>query len=407
LLAVVLCGVIGGFAWSMSPRRLSALGPFSGLALVLGALGYLDFVLRQLGGKWRTLWGRFLAASAGWMVVWAVVALVLRSAARSSGPGVYSDPTRTLLMELAIFGFAQNSIYGFGQKLLPGLLRGGSTRQGLFGIAWIAHNAGVSVLCLSHLADLNESAWLGSVSILAGALFYVAALRGLLHRRPVATRPEAGHSLLPRYIQVAFGWLLIGLVMLAAGDLAEVLRGAAPPHAYLGALRHALTVGFMTTLILGVGQRLLPVFDRTVLARPRLVIPILLLIGIGNALRVASELAIVATPAGFAVMPFSALLEWAALLLFAVNAVATMFHTDLLLTHGRVSSRSSLAVLLGEYPDIEDRLIAAGNQYLQRTRSVPSELTIGSFAESEGLDAAQLVSQLNAWIHVRTLAPLA
>ena len=30
-------------------------------------------------------------------------------------------------------------------------------------------------------------------------------------------RPEAGHGLLPRYIQVAFGWLLIELVMLAAG----------------------------------------------------------------------------------------------------------------------------------------------------------------------------------------------
>ena len=30
-------------------------------------------------------------------------------------------------------------------------------------------------------------------------------------------------------------------------------RGLAPPHAYLGAVRHGLTVGFMTTLILGVG----------------------------------------------------------------------------------------------------------------------------------------------------------
>jgi hypothetical protein len=188
---------------------------------------------------------------------------------------------------------------------------------------------------------------------------------------------------------------------MTGGFLYETATGYPLPHAYMGAVRHALTVGFMTTLILGVGQRLLPALDRTVLARPWLVVPILILIGVGNATRVGSELAIIATPAAYAVMPLSALLEWGALLLFAFNAVATMYHTDPLLSQGRVSSRSSrssLAVQLGEYPEIEDRLIAGGSQYLERARSVPSELTIGSFAESEGYDAAEVVEQINAWL---------
>ncbi|MEO6811461.1 MAG: hypothetical protein ABI353_20305, partial [Isosphaeraceae bacterium] len=111
LLSVVLLGVFGGFAWSMAPRAWSGLGPLSGLALVLGALGYLSYVFWQLASKWRTPWGRFLVASALWLVVWAVADLVLRVVARSLGPGVYSDQTRTILMELAIFGFAQNTIY--------------------------------------------------------------------------------------------------------------------------------------------------------------------------------------------------------------------------------------------------------------------------------------------------------
>lgn len=400
LLALALCGVLGGFAWSTAPGSLSGLGPLSGLALVLSASGYFGYVLRQLAGKWRALWGRFLAASAVWIVVWAVVELVLRSSAMSSGPGIFSDPTRMLLMELAIFGFAQNSIYGFGQKLLPGLLRGGSTRQGLFGIAWIAHNAGVLVLCLSHLADLNGIAWVGSVSILAGALFYVAALRGMLHRRPVASRPEAGHGLLPRYVQVAFGWLLIGLVMLAAGDLAEVVRGSAPPHAYLGALRHALTVGFMTTLILGVGQRLIPILEHRLLAWPSLVGPIFVLIVVGNALRVATELATLVWPAAFWIMPFSSVLELAALSLFTANVLRTIWPAvEPWRRTGRVTAQTHVANLLAEHPWLEDHLISWGLRYIGRVRAVPNELTLGSFIKGEGFETETVIDQINGLLN--------
>src|SRR5690606_36385647 len=118
------------------------------------------------------------------------------------------------------------------------------------------------------------------------------------------------------------------------------------PLAYTRAMRHALTVGFTTTLILGVGQRLIPVLDRTILALPGLAVPILVLVGVGNLWRVGSELAVLLIPAMFRVMPISAVLEWSALLLFAVGLTATMFHRDPLLRPGRVTPRSSLAVLL-------------------------------------------------------------
>jgi hypothetical protein len=75
-----------------------------------------------------------------------------------------------------------------------------------------------------------------------------------------------------------------------------------------------------------------------------------------------------------------------------------MFHRDPLLRRGRVTGRSSLAVLLGEHPWIEDRLRPRGTRYLERTRSVPDELTLGSFARSEGVEAATLVSEINTWL---------
>ena len=396
MLSSILTGVLGGFAWSLAPQQWSWLGPLSGGALILGAVGYLFLAVRQLAGKWRTPWGRFIVASALWMVVWAVADFKLRTATSPRGPAVYSQGARLMLVELAVFGFALNAIYGFGQKLLPGLLRGGSTRPRMFDATWVLHNAGVSLLCLTHRADLTSMAGVGSITIAAGAVLYVAGLRGLFQRRRAPPRPEAGPDLLARYIQLAFFWLLVGLAMLAAGDLAGAVRSVSPPQAYLGATRHALTVGFMTTLILGVAQRLLPILGHNLLAWPRLVAPIFLLIAAGNALRVVTELATLAWPPAFRIMPFSAVLELSALCLFAANVVRTFWPPlDSLHRTGRVTARTHVANLLAEHPWLEDHLIVWGLRYIGRVRSVPAELTLGSLAAGEGFDPETTVARIN------------
>ena len=42
MLSSILTGVLGGFAWSLAPQQWSWLGPLSGGALILGAVGYLN-----------------------------------------------------------------------------------------------------------------------------------------------------------------------------------------------------------------------------------------------------------------------------------------------------------------------------------------------------------------------------
>jgi len=334
-----------------------------------------------------------------WLTAWAVVTVWLRWNAGDAGPGAYSDSQRLLLIELAVFGFAMNSIYGFGQMLLPGLLRIGKTRGWAIELSYWTHNSGAVVVCLA--TDWGAGGFVtgvGCVLLVAGAVLFAIGHRGFIGRRRTSQRDEQGHASLDLYPPLAFFWLFVSLVLLTGGILFESASGHPLPHAYMGAVRHALTVGFMTTLILGVGQRLLPVLDRTVLAWPTLVVPILILIGIGNLLRVGSELAILVTPSAFRVMPISGLMEWLALLLFTLNALSTMFHTDPLISRGRVTKRSSLAVLLAEHLWIEDRLRSSGDRYLERARSVPHELTIGSFAESQSYTATEFVSRINAWL---------
>lgn len=402
LLAALLMTIVGGFVWSLAPEHLGWLGYASGATAVLAAMGYLGMVLGQVGGKWRTPWARFILASVFWMIVWALATLSLRVQAGVAGPGAYSESARNLILELALFGLSLNAVYGFGLRLLPGMLGKGAPKQPAVEKTFALHNLGVLALALSHFWGFRVLEALGAVLIASGALPWVLGLYGTRTKAKSAPRPEAGSPLLPRYIQLALFWFVVGLAMLAIGGVFAAVKGEPLPKAYTGATRHALTVGFLTTLILGVAQRLLPILSHDLLAWPGLVGPILILIGVGNALRVTMELATMVWPLAFWIMPFSALLELSALSLFAANAFRTLWpERDPLLRTGRATPLTRASILVAEHPWIEDHLIASGVGYFARVRSVPAELTLGSLATSKKLDADAMVAEINALLEVK------
>jgi hypothetical protein len=250
---------------------------------------------------------------------------------------------------------------------------------------------------LQRLGYLVGLAWVGQALILMAAALFAAGLGGLMQRRALSDRPEQGPRLLARYIQLAFFWLLAGTGLLLSGDLYEYLGAGPVPHAWAGAARHALTVGFLTTLILGVGQRLLPILSHTLLRWPGLAAPTLILIGVGNFWRVGTELAAAAWPDALRWMPLSALLELTALGLFTANAVRTLWPPrDPLRGMSRATRTTPVAALLAAHPALEDELIAAGVAYLARVRAVPAELTLGSMLANEPIDAEAALHRVNA-----------
>lgn len=398
-LFLAVISLSGGFAWSLAPQRLTVLGVGSALMLLLlsGSLWAMQWkIVKQ---KWQATWARAVFMSGFWLVVWAMVTICLRLQVGGAGPSAYSQDNRMLIIKLAVFGFAMNSIYGFGQMLLLGLLRIGKPRLGAIELSFWLHNVGVLLMFAAsaipgRLVSLLAQP-LGSLAVCAGAVCYVVGQRGLIGKRRTSARLEQGHWLLDVYPPLAFLWLIISLMLLAGGDLFASLYGQSLSHAFTGAVRHALTVGFMTTLILGVGQRLLPVLEHNVLKTPGLVLPILVCIGVGNLLRVTTQLATLQTPFAFFVMPLSAVFEWTALLLFTISVVNQIRPSKRLRSGSAVTERTSLAELLADAPSIEDELIGRGSAYLVRARSVPAELTIGSFATSEGEEPAELVAWIN------------
>lgn len=404
VLALLLSAVVGAFLWSLFTRRLAWLGPASGACGVVAATIYLAVVSRYVAKKLSAVWARFVFCSASWLCGWALYTLWLRVTFAAAGPSAFAELVRLRMLEFAVFGFAMNSIYGFGLRLLPGFLRIGSPIRSLIECAFWLHNSGAAaVILMSGLLWIRAVA---AVAIATGAVLYALGMRGFRGRAlpaqiepEVASRPEIGERFLRRYMQLAFAWLLLSLAMLAVSGARSAWWSQPASHSFIGAARHALTVGFMTTLILGVAQRLMPVLGQTLLAWPQLVRPIFVLIVVGNLWRVASELATVAWPIAYRIMPVSALFELAALALFAANCLRTLWPPpDSLLQRGIVTEQSSLKTLLAEHPAIEDELVRWGLSYIARVRAVPGELTIGSFARGEGQDARQTIGRINAWL---------
>ena len=93
-----------------------------------------------------------------------------------------------------------------------------------------------------------------------------------------------------------------------------------------GASRHALTVGFVSVMVLSVGQRILPAFAAMrLLWSTRLMFASLALLTTGCTLRVVCEVLAYQGYAAWAwsVLPVSAILELAGLTAFAVNIFGT------------------------------------------------------------------------------------
>ena len=92
----------------------------------------------------------------------------------------------------------------------------------------------------------------------------------------------------------------------------QAVSGLPFSHAYYGAIRHAVTVGFVSQMIVGVSTLVVPVTPRSATLRPTLV-----LLNLGCFLRVSLQVASDWTPAAFRVIGASGVLELLALLLWA------------------------------------------------------------------------------------------
>jgi len=156
--------------------------------------------------------------------------------------------------------------------------------------------------------------------VLLGTAVSLIALR-LLGQTRHAAKTRTVSPWFPGFVRIAFIWSVIAASLSVWASLSEHSAGIA------GASRHALTVGFISMMVFSVGPRVLPAFSGLrVLFSAKLMSAGLALLSAGCAIRVLSEIVAYQGYAqwGWDLLPVSALIEMAAVIIFALNMVATL-----------------------------------------------------------------------------------
>lgn len=246
-----------------------------------------------------------------------VIALLLNLAAAlhsalAAGKPVFPPGLETRLLALLCYGFIVPTIWGFSARWLPVFLGLRQVNERWFRAALALDILGV----LSAQTGLfAASAWL----VAAAAIVSIAAF-SIFARLARPAKIVGVHSSFPAFVRVAYGWFIVATAIGIAAAYLDRNNG------WTGASRHALTVGFIATMVFSIGQRVLPAFaGMKVLYSPRLMLACLLLLNIGCALRVSSEVLAYEGfwPPAWHLLPSSAICELAAVTLFAANLVLT------------------------------------------------------------------------------------
>ncbi|MCI0457983.1 MAG: NnrS family protein [Gemmataceae bacterium] len=325
--------LVDAVAWAWLPAVAA-----SGLeVLAAGLFAWVIVATWRRCGKPLAFYDYYIASAMVWFVLqaayegvylFAIVSAVDREALLDLVK-TWQGPLR----EMQIHGFALLMILGVSQRLFHHFygLPAPQPRRSLIALA--ALNAAVAgevvgLVLMRTAGHAWAGLWYASVLLLAGTV--VCLVVGWHIFSPA---PETDRSL--KFLRAAYVWLLLSLallVLLPAYQYA-LLPWLAPgsgaaelgfSHAYYGAIRHAITVGFISLMIVGVAAKVVPTLNGVDV---RALTPLwgpFVLINAGCALRVGGQILTDFTQAAFPVAGVSGTLEVLGLLLWGAHLWSIM-----------------------------------------------------------------------------------
>ena len=390
------------------------------VAAIIAFVGIILMTWRR-SGKPLVFYDYYIVSALIWFVVQAVYeSIYLTVTAAADGERLVSlvSTWQAPLRDVQIHGFAMLMIFGVSQRIfhhfygLPKI----NERLSLIGLTLI--NAAIcgeigGLLLMKTAGHAWAVLWYGSVLLL---LCTSALLVRSWHI--FAHSLEADRSL--KFLRVAYVWLFVSLAMLAllpayqngllatfAADSQAAQIGFS--HAYYGATRHAITVGFISLMIVGVAAKVVPTLNGVASsALPRLWLPFVL-INTGCTLRVVGQTLTDFSPRAFAIAGVSGLLEVSGLAIWGIHLWHVMAgrwktsatvepNTDPEMRGRGIEPSSTVAAVLDRYPLLIDTFVAHGFKMLsdpRLRRSIARVVSIEQACRRMDVNCGQFVEALN------------
>lgn len=358
---------------------------------------------------------RFVYAALGWFVVAAIANPVIFSLFELAG-------TRSqLLFNLATFnipyrdvqllGIAVVMILGVSLRLLPhayGLREPSRAWQSF--LFWGVNGsiaAGV-ILFTAGMAGSNHSLlaihWLTTIVLLA------AAIVTPFQYRMFGAVPESERDRGLKFIRAAYVWFIVATAMLVFTPIYNFgiyvpVTGSAVPfsHAFFGAYRHALTVGFIMMMIVGVSSKVVPTLSGVDVRSARSLWPTFVLLNVGNLTRVSFQIATDFSPSAYRIMGVSGFIEVVGLTLWGYELIANMRAGAKLENVSNwqntieITPKTKVGDVLACYPQSLEIFVRHGftplrNPVLRKT--LARAITIEQACRREGIDLNELLNEV-------------
>jgi uncharacterized protein involved in response to NO len=253
-----------------------------------------------------------IAGSLGLLLTLVInVGVTFYIAFRGSLPEVPATFDQRLLV-LETWGCLVPFVWGFSAKWLPVFL-------GLRRVRGRALLTAVGLNSAGVIAALTGEILPAVLFLLSGSIAAIFALR-LFEPAERTPKVKGVHVSFPIFVRLAYVWALIAAILSCWAATSAQSSGI------WGASRHALTVGFLATMVFSIGQRVLPAFSgMRLLFSTRLMFASLLLLAAGCFLRVSSEILAYQSflRSAWSWLPISAVCEMAAVTVFALNLLVT------------------------------------------------------------------------------------
>jgi hypothetical protein len=210
----------------------------------------------------RNPYEKFLAGSFLWFFVQAILSDVFFFA-KATAVGQQQLIRRIALIDgplrdIQLLGFTALIIAGVSQRFVPlvyGLNRPSKDRQSLI---FVLMNGALVLNVISYAAVLitGNLAWgigLELAYFIMPVWAFLLAIQLGIFSKP--TQPDRTF----KFIRAAYVWLIIANAMMPFVLIYGILTHQGFAHAYMGAHRHAFTVGFISMMIMGVAARVVAI----------------------------------------------------------------------------------------------------------------------------------------------------
>lgn len=282
---------------SPSPFRsgvlwLAAVGEVVGIGLGVTSYAALARQSIQPAEVWRTL----VAIGFGFLIA-SVGLNLIATTTLTAGLTIVPVALDSAVVKVELWGFVILIAYGVSRKILPRFLLLPPPNDQLIRIGALSYASGVVVISIGWLFQTIpqlqrlglDARALGTWPQLLGVVLYLIGLR--LYQKPV--RPSGAPNVTDparRWLRIAFAWLLLASGLAALWGIRWLLGGAEASFFELTAQRHALAQGFILSILVAYGARILPGFSAWAIRHPNVIEWIFGCITAGAGLRVIGEL---------------------------------------------------------------------------------------------------------------------